>query len=112
MHLVFPYVGTKTRIKKLPSGPLVFMLCTLDTWILGHDGDDRLVHLAVVVLGEALVRADVGGAEAVDLQLDDAIARVGARVLLAELDLLALVFERDLRTVSLHQDCCETAGFI
>ena len=60
------------------------------TRILSHESNDRLVHLAVVVLGEALVGADVSGSEPVDLELDDAVAAVGASVLLTNLDVLAL----------------------
>ena len=66
------------------------------TRVLGHDGDDGLVHLSVVVLGEALVGADIGGGEAVDLELDDAVAAVGAGELLSDLNVLALVLERHL----------------
>ena len=66
------------------------------TRVLGHDGDDGLVHFSVVVLGEALVGADIGGGEAVDLELDDAVAAVGAGELLSDLNVLALVLERHL----------------
>ena len=48
----------------------------------------------VVVLSKALVGADIGGAEGVDLQADDAVAAVGASVLVANLDVLALELER------------------
>ena len=66
------------------------------TRILSHESNDRLVHLAVVVLGEALVGADVSGSEPVDLELDDAVAAVGAGELLSDLNVLALVLERHL----------------
>jgi hypothetical protein len=63
---------------------------------LCHDGNDGLVHLPVVVLCEALVGADVGGSEAVDLKLDDAVARVSASELVADLNVLAFALERNL----------------
>ena len=66
------------------------------TWILCHDGNDGLVHLSVVVLCEALVGADVGGPEAVDLKLDDAVAGVGASELVADFNVLAFALERNL----------------
>ena len=66
------------------------------TWILGHDGNNGLVHLSVVVLGEALVRANISGAEAADLQLDNAVPRVHAGVLLAQLNVFALQLEGNL----------------
>ncbi len=68
------------------------------TWILCHDCNDRLVHIAVVVLGEALVGADVSGSEAVDLQLDDAVTGVCAGVLVSNLDVLSFQLERNLKT--------------
>ena len=59
-----------------------FGRCLDELGVLGHDGDDGLGHVAVVVDGEALVSADVGGREPVDLQLDDAVPAVVARELL------------------------------
>ena len=81
-------------------GGVLFPLpgCTFfDTWILCHDRNDGLVHLSVIVLGEALVGADVGWSESVDLKLDDAVAGVGASELLTDLDVLAFTLERNLK---------------
>ena len=74
--------------------------------VLGHDGDYGLAHLAVIVSREALERADVRGGEPVDVQLDDPVAAVGERVLVAELDVPALEAEGDLG----HRKAVEVPG--
>ena len=62
-----------------------------------HDGNDGLVHLSIVVLGEALIGADISWAEAADLKLDDAVPGVDAGVLLSQLDVLTLQLEGNLK---------------